>query len=321
VLSKQASIHILDLEPSENQEEEDREEDRATTAERHWKYTTLARSLRAWIQYVVMARKAAEEENSRKRSTSDQSPPPLGGTPPPPPSKRKKLTPGITGLRNLGNTCYMNAVLQALSHIAFFREYLKKLGTASMQSQQECTLPDSDKRRQMFSRQTTVECFQHISHRPPGRSSSSRGKGEYEEVDGNVEDHVSLCNGLYELLRVMWSGKWATVTPHTFLNTVWKAVPSFYGFSQQDAQEFLCEFLDHLQRELESVPCSVAVTSHEDFVSPKNLLSLLFEGTLLSRITCDKCGNMSSREEPFADLSLDFPIKYVNLCVKSCDIM
>ena len=81
------------------------------------------------------------------------------------------------------------------------------------------------------------------------------------------------------------------------------------------------EFLDHLQRELESVPCSVAVTSHEDFVSPKNLLSLLFEGTLLSRITCDKCGNMSSREEPFADLSLDFPIKYVNLCVKSCDIM
>ena len=83
------------------------------------------------------------------------------------------------------------------------------------------------------------------------------------------------------------------------------------------------EFLDQLQRELESVPCSAAVTTHEDFVSPKNLLSLLFEGTLelLSRITCDKCGNMSSREEPFADLSLDFPLKYVNLCVKSCGIM
>lgn len=40
-------------------------------------------------------------------------------------------------------------------------------------------------------------------------------------------------------MRVMWSGKWAVVTPHTVLNSVWRLIPSFHGYTQQDAQEFL----------------------------------------------------------------------------------
>ena len=64
-LSRQASIHLLDLEPSEEQEKEDREQDQNTTAEQHWKYTTLGKCLRAWIQYVAMTKKAALEESVR----------------------------------------------------------------------------------------------------------------------------------------------------------------------------------------------------------------------------------------------------------------
>ena len=57
---------------------------------------------------------------------------------------------------------------------------------------------------------------------------------------------VSVCAGccrltqeVHRLMRVMWSGKWAVVTPHAVLNAVWRLVPSFRGYSQQDAQEFL----------------------------------------------------------------------------------
>ena len=49
----------------------------------------------------------------------------------------------------------------------------------------------------------------------------------------------SLSQEVHGLMRVMWSGKWAVVTPHAVLNAVWRLVPAFRGYSQQDAQEFL----------------------------------------------------------------------------------
>ena len=48
-----------------------------------------------------------------------------------------------------------------------------------------------------------------------------------------------LSHELHALLRVMWSGKWALVSPHKMLNAVWQIIPFFKGYSQQDAQEFL----------------------------------------------------------------------------------
>lgn len=48
-----------------------------------------------------------------------------------------------------------------------------------------------------------------------------------------------LCKDIHALMRVMWSGKWAVVTPHAVLNAIWQLIPSFSGYSQQDAQEFL----------------------------------------------------------------------------------
>jgi len=44
---------------------------------------------------------------------------------------------------------------------------------------------------------------------------------------------------MHALMRVLWSGKWAVVTPHAVLDAVWTLIPSFHGYTQQDAQEFL----------------------------------------------------------------------------------
>jgi len=52
-------------------------------------------------------------------------------------------------------------------------------------------------------------------------------------------DDRSLSSELSALLRVMWSGKWAVVSPHQMLSAVWTKMPFFKGYTQHDAQEFL----------------------------------------------------------------------------------
>ena len=71
--------------------------------------------------------------------------------------------------------------------------------------------------------------------------------------------------------------------------------------------------LDHLQAELEYLPpIPLVVNGNKPYmVMPQKLLSFLFEGSLGSRVVCDGCSHVSTREEPFQDLSLDFPLQWV----------
>nr|XP_021383642.1 ubiquitin carboxyl-terminal hydrolase 44 isoform X3 [Lonchura striata domestica] len=139
--------------------------------------------------------------------------------------RRPTVTPGVTGLRNLGNTCYMNSVLQ-----------------------------------------------------------------------------------------VMWSGKWALVSPFAMLHSVWRLIPAFRGYAQQDAQEFLCELLDKVQQELETTgtryPALIPASQRKLIKQVLNVVNNIFHGQLLSQVTCLACDNKSNTIEPFWDLSLEFPERY-----------
>ncbi|XP_065710518.2 ubiquitin carboxyl-terminal hydrolase 49 isoform X1 [Patagioenas fasciata] len=239
--------------------------------------------------------------------------------------RRKPLmTPGVTGLRNLGNTCYMNSILQVLSHLQKFRECFLTLDlceteellakTVNGKSRMPGKLANGSAANEPGRTDKVGPCgAQGLPAALNGGSSISRSLELIQPKEPSSK-HISLCHELHTLFRVMWSGKWALVSPFAMLHSVWSLIPAFRGYDQQDAQEFLCELLDKVQQELESegtkrrilIPFSQRKLTKQVL----KVVNTIFHGQLLSQVTCITCNYKSNTVEPFWDLSLEFPERY-----------
>ncbi|XP_053572857.1 ubiquitin carboxyl-terminal hydrolase 44 isoform X1 [Bombina bombina] len=244
------------------------------------------------------------------------------------PVKRKPtVTPGVTGLRNLGNTCYMNSILQILSHLHIFRECFLQLDLN--QTQELLAAAANGKSRSaskhspaanissITKKHTKVE--KSLARRPSFSSGLSGGASKSRNMEliqpkEPSSKHISLCHELHTLFQIMWSGKWALVSPFAMLHSVWRLIPAFRGYAQQDAQEFLCELLDKVQQELETTgtryPTLIPSSQKKLIKQVLNVVNNIFHGQLLSQVTCLACNNKSNTIEPFWDLSLEFPERY-----------
>ncbi|KAG5267882.1 hypothetical protein AALO_G00227010 [Alosa alosa] len=302
----------------------------------------------------------AKRGPSRKRTPAAPPPPPpakkSGGDSPI--KRRPTVTPGVTGLRNLGNTCYMNSILQVLSHLHLFRECFLRLdlsqaleallasavngklaaakGLAHAPPVSPSSLlclgpgPSASQPKSLHQQQGPGRWSVLIGRGLSGGAAPSRSRSmELIQPKEPSSTHLSLCHELHTLFQVMWSGKWALVSPFAMLHSVWQLIPAFRGYAQQDAQEFLCELLDKVQRELETsggggevaythpAHTSVAAAAGGGSVTQRKLIkqvlsvvNTIFHGQLLSQVTCLACDHRSNTVEPFWDLSLEFPQRY-----------
>ncbi|KAJ3596831.1 hypothetical protein NHX12_003231 [Muraenolepis orangiensis] len=187
-----------------------------------------------------------------------------------------------TGLRNLGNTCFMNAILQSLSNVQQFSHYFKELPAVAL------------------------------------RSGKTAGRRMYH-TRSQGETSVSLVEEVRKTLCSLWQGNQTAFSPDSLFYAIWKIMPSFRGYQQQDAHEFMRYLLDHLHRELQGNHNGVAPLASGPDVARlpptagkccingiTTVVTSIFGGILQNEVNCLICGTESRKFDPFLDCLRSF---------------
>ncbi|XP_026068189.1 ubiquitin carboxyl-terminal hydrolase 31-like isoform X1 [Carassius auratus] len=196
--------------------------------------------------------------------------------------------PGVAGLKNHGNTCFMNAILQCLSNTELFAEYL-----ALEQYRGDQT--DDEK---------------------PKTNGVVQRKGGQD--GGEVTEQLS------GLVRALWTFEYTPQHSRDFKNAVAKSALQYRGNAQHDAQEFLLWLLDRVHEDLNhlvhpNIRASIKPPIEEDDgalegpsppLSAGSFVQELFQAQYRSSLTCPHCQKQSNTFDPFLCISLPIPLPH-----------
>jgi len=246
---------------------------------------------------------------SQNASDDDTFEPPI----PPPP---------YAGLKNHGNICFANAVLQVLRHCPGLMESVVEI---------DSVIKDL--------------CRTVANANPTETERDGQAPEETDLCNGDNEDHKSVTFQLKELFSQMKDLEEdykenkencehlvqrrnqliLAAKPLNFMETFRRQNPMFEDNLQHDAQEFLCSLLVNLQETESEIKTKVEDTRKVNNRSPndKNLwagilscdnkgqgcssLEELFHGRLLHQTKCLTCEDAKRRFENFQDISV--PVK------------
>jgi len=194
--------------------------------------------------------------------------------------------PGVIGIRNHGNTCFINSILQCLSYTDILAEYFVL-----------------DQYKSDLKRRKRLCAF---------AKSTGTGKGEVTEQ-------------LATLLKSLWSLQYDPEISDKFKSLVDKYGSQYKGGNQHDAQEFLLWLLDRVHEELNTAtkkkykrlknlpgrPDDVlAAESLANYMRCNNSFVVdIFQAQFRSSLTCPACERQSNTFDPFLCVSLPIPQK------------
>ncbi|KAL0345368.1 UNVERIFIED_CONTAM: Ubiquitin C-terminal hydrolase 22 [Sesamum radiatum] len=176
---------------------------------------------------------------------------------------------GLRGLSNLGNTCFMNSVLQALLHTPPLRNYFL-----------------SDKHNRFYCEREN-------------RTIVTR-KTEINKAN-NKNVQLCLACDLDAIFSAVFSGDRMPYSPAKFLYSWWQHASNLASYEQQDAHEFFISMLDGIHEKMQKDRRKPHIQGSGDCC----IAHRVFSGILRSDVMCTSCGFTSTTYDPCVDISLD----------------